>query len=248
MTKTYRLKIERDEDPRDPREDDNMCAMWLWHKRARLGEEKPEGLLDRYQAMCHLLAEQDREFVDELAQYSSSHTPKECSELIEKEFGRHYIWSLVYAYEHSGITISLKPFSCRFDSGVLGIIFVERQDAITQLMYEPSLHEGLGAYVERVTREEMAIEVQQYDDYLQGNVYGFVLESHVWPFEIPGHGVDISDNTLDWDDEESAWGFYGDNPTVNGISEHLEQRFPGAVKLAYDNLGKWVHVTPKETT
>ena len=66
--------------------------------------------------------------------------------------------------------------------------------------------------------------------------------------EIPGHGVDISDNTLDWDDEESAWGFYGDNPTVNGISEHLEQRFPGAVKLAYDNLGKWVHVTPKETT
>lgn len=53
-------------------------------------------------------------------------TPKDVDTLVQKlnKAGSHsYI--PVYGYVHSGLTVSLAPFSCRFDSGLLGILQID---------------------------------------------------------------------------------------------------------------------------
>ena len=63
----------------------------------------------------------------------------------------------VYMYDHSGRTVSLSPFSCQWDSGQLGTLWVPRKRGRT----------GLKA-------QEIAKSLVGYlDDLLQGNVYGY---------------------------------------------------------------------------
>ena len=82
----------------------------------------------------------------------------------------------VYAYIHSGITINLGGFSCPWDSGQCGFIAVNPKEY-------PD--EG-GAYKYAQSMIETA------DDYLTGNVYGWVVK------DTAGEVV------------ESAWGYFGD--------------------------------------
>ena len=83
----------------------------------------------------------------------------------------------LYLYDHSGITMSTSPFSCPWDSGQVGFIYCEKgkegmsDEAITKCL------EG---------------EVEEYDNYLTGNVWGYVIE-------------DSQGEELD-----SCWGFIGD--------------------------------------
>jgi hypothetical protein len=62
----------------------------------------------------------------------------------------------VYMYEHSGVTISVNPFGCRWDSGQIGNVW-----------YDPTAEHG----------EEIARGVvKEWDQYLTGEVYGFTIE------------------------------------------------------------------------
>lgn len=45
-----------------------------------------------------------------------------------------------------------------------------------------------------------------YDQYLRGDVWGFRL------FEIDGD---------DWEEVDSCWGFYGNDPRLNGMLDNL---------------------------
>jgi hypothetical protein len=49
--------------------------------------------------------------------------------------------------------------------------------------------------------------VSVYDDYLTGNVYGFIVEER---------------NGDDWEEVDSCWGFYGDDIHTNGIADYLD--------------------------
>jgi len=96
----------------------------------------------------------------------------------------------LYLYDHSGITMRCTPFSCGWDSGQVGFIFVTEED----------IKKEYG----KVTKENIATakrvlegEVKSYDDYLTGNVYGYRV------FE----GDEVED---DLDEVDSCWGFYGD--------------------------------------
>jgi len=70
-------------------------------------------------------------------------------------------WNFLYLYDHSGITISMNPFSCRFDSGIVGIIYMI-DDPKNPMSYEEQY-------------KIMKSEVKTYDDYLTGNCYGFQI-------------------------------------------------------------------------
>lgn len=63
----------------------------------------------------------------------------------------------VYMYEHSGRTVSLAPFSCRFDSGQLGVLWIPRQRGRT------------GKKAEEIAKAL----VSDLDNLLQGNVHGY---------------------------------------------------------------------------
>ena len=68
----------------------------------------------------------------------------------------------VYFYSHSGLTISTKPFNDRFDSGLLGYIFVKD-------------NEGLSSdVIAKILENEIAI----LNEYLQGNVFGYQIKEN----------------------------------------------------------------------
>jgi len=88
----------------------------------------------------------------------------------------------IYMYDHSGITVSTKPFSCPWDSGLVGCCWITREEA----------KEFFATDEDDKIEEILHQTVKLLDDYLTGNVYGFVIE-------------DDKGNHLD-----SCWGFFGD--------------------------------------
>ena len=77
----------------------------------------------------------------------------------------------LYMYDHSGITISTSPFSCPWDSGKIGFIFVDAEKIRKEYGWKritKARREKIEAYLES--------EVKTYDDYVTGNVYRNTLK------------------------------------------------------------------------
>lgn len=101
----------------------------------------------------------------------------------------------LYLYDHSGITISTTPFSCSWDSGQVGWIFVTWDKLKAEFGDIPE--KELLEKAERILKGE----VKTYDDYLTGNVYGFIeYEQSVCPC---CHHIELKEI-------DSCWGFYED--------------------------------------
>lgn len=114
---------------------------------------------------------------------------------IQKWIDNNLYVSNLYLYDHSGITISTGPFSCRWDSGQVGFA----------LIHKDTIKENWKDCEDWRKKAEGLVEgeVKEYDDYLTGNCFGFrVLK----------------------DDEEvdSCWGYLG-NPEDSGVIEDAKR-------------------------
>lgn len=93
----------------------------------------------------------------------------------------------VFAYVHGGAmirTAESNPFNCPWDSGQSGFVYCTRERAIQEF---PGQVEKV---VRRAALRTMAAEVETFNQYLQGDVYGYRI--------------------MDGDNEvESCWGLYG---------------------------------------
>jgi hypothetical protein len=69
----------------------------------------------------------------------------------------------VYMYDHGGVTINTTGFSCGWDSGKIGFIFIDNDT-----LKDEGLTEEQG--VEAIRRE-----VSEYDQYLRGDVYDILI-------------------------------------------------------------------------
>lgn len=101
-----------------------------------------------------------------------------------------YLCLPVYAYIHGGISLSTNrngQFADKWDSGVAGYMAVEKDKIIKET---GNLSDGAINKAYRL----LECEVQEWDDYVQGNVFGFVIENS------DGESVD------------SCWGYFG-NPS-----------------------------------
>jgi hypothetical protein len=94
----------------------------------------------------------------------------------------------VYMYEHSGITINTSGFSCRWDSGQVGFIYITREEIRKEFPGWKILNRKRLQQIEKMLRST----VEEVDNYLTGNVWGFIVEDKA--------GEQI----------ESCWGFNGD--------------------------------------
>jgi len=81
------------------------------------------------------------------------------------------VWLPLYLYDHSGITIRTTPFTCPWDSGQFGIIYIDRETLLNEYNCK------------RVTKKirERAIEgmqanVKVYDYFMTGNCWGYTIE------------------------------------------------------------------------
>lgn len=128
----------------------------------------------------------------------------------------------LYLYDHSGITMSTKPFSCPWDSGQVGFIYAKRGA-------EDMIDEQLERYLKG--------EVDTYDAYISGEVYGFVLERAV-PFKKERVDGKVTED-VDWDEVDSCWGFYRD--PRDGIRDHIASELYPLIDKAYSHIGEWAY-------
>lgn len=100
-----------------------------------------------------------------------------------------YIHLPIYAYIHSGITINTYGFSCPWDSGMIGFIYVEKEKAL-KIHKKPNFDNEWKAEVKAILIEE----IQTYDKYLNGQVFGYEIKD----------GNEIIDSCYGFYSEEDA--------------------------------------------
>ena len=179
------LKIFIDENPENPRKAwDNLGTFVCFHKRYDLGDK-------------HNYSSSDYDSWDEME-----------SAIIKQEDVAVIL--PLYLYDHSGITMNTTGFSCGWDSGQVGFIYVSRET----LRKEYSVKRISNKIVEKATKLLIG-EVETYDQYIKGDVYGFKV-----------FNVESCDKGCEHEEEiDSCWGFYGDNFIENGLIEHVDKEF-----------------------
>lgn len=107
----------------------------------------------------------------------------------------------VYLLDHSGLALSTKDFHDAWDSGKVGIVYVTADRIVDEY--------GADNAQSRATATGVLIaEIEEINDYLSGNVYGFRTEEAPAP-DGP------------WEVLEETWGFVGSDLANVGINNHL---------------------------
>lgn len=161
-----KIRIERDDDPSSPREWDNLGRMVCFHRSYNLGD-KHDYNTAHYDGWAAVRA------------------------AITKEENAVVILPL-FLFDHSGITMSCSTDMFRaadshgWDWGCVGFIFARREDVLKEYGKKRITKKTL----ENVTKVLVG-EVETYDLYLTGDVWGYIVEDD------------------DGEHLDSCWGFYG---------------------------------------
>ena len=118
-------------------------------------------------------------------------------------------------YDHSGITISTGneyPYNDRWDSMQVGYIYATKED----IKKNWSVKRVSKQLIKKAT-ELLEGEIETYDQYLRGEIYGFNLSK----VSKCDHGDEHLDNI------DSCWGFY----SIEDILDQLDEKWKG---------GEWV--------
>lgn len=161
------IKIIADTDPESPREWSTFGRMVCWHRRYNLGDWRKD---QRY------------------PEHTDGTTFSDPGDFREwwRENGKGGVILPLFLYDHSGITMSTGPFSCPWDSGQVEYIYATREMILAEFGGK-ILTAKRKQQAEKILRQE----VETYDQYLTGDIWGYVIE-------------DEEGNYL-----ESCWGFYG---------------------------------------
>jgi len=134
----------------DPREDDNLGTMACFHNRYEFGD-----------------------FVDFSADNFNGWDEMKAN-IIKEE--KAVVVLPLYLYDHSQQVISTESFRGRavhaeWDSGQIGFVFANKHDIRANWMVK-NVTKKLLKETERILKGE----VEHYSQYIQGNVYGFIVE------------------------------------------------------------------------
>ena len=102
----------------------------------------------------------------------------------------------LYLYDHGDLSMSTTPFSDRWDSGQVGFI---------HMLKAVQIKEG---FTDEQALEYLKEEVETYNQYLSGEIYGFELYT-LEACETCGHMEKTEGN--------SCWGFYGHDHKKSGL-------------------------------
>lgn len=221
-----RTRIVRDDSPESPREWDNVGRMLCWHRRYNLGDKHNYDAADwREELAC----EHDSDLADKLdyarndlwnvlyecrrfdggiseqgcSEYAHRVVDTLCERMIERAFDNGYIAMPLYLYDHSGISMSTGRFSCPWDSGCVGVIVCDRETIRKEFDGNEE-----AAYL------ALDSEVKVYDEYLGGEVYGFIAEECV---------------DGEWEHIDSCFGFFGHDYRKNGMLDAIPDGYAECV-------------------
>ncbi|BBW98899.1 hypothetical protein [Geobacillus subterraneus] len=83
---------------------------------------------------------------------------------------RHAFVLPVYLYDHSGLALSMSRFSCQWDSGQVGWMYVTHEEILREY---GDFHSGVLQLVKSILQEEL----KRYEDFINGNVFLFYVEN-----------------------------------------------------------------------
>lgn len=175
----YELRVFHDECELNPRKDIEgwLGTMVCAHRRYDLGDEQAHNL-DNYRSWAAWL-------VGEVGKP-----------------GDDIIALPLYLLDHGGITMNTTGFNDPWDSGQVGWIYAP-VEKIKQVFAVEEIDDELRQKVLDILKSEVEI----YDMYLRGEVYGFTIEGP--------NGETI----------ESMSGFYGRDWTENGMMEYVPSEY-----------------------
>lgn len=178
------LKIKYDQSPESPREWDNFGILAFKNEN---NSEDPIGDINEW------LADKLGLNIDSL--YKKFDSLNQLKDHLEQRFMSEFVASKVYKYEHSGVAYSTEPFSCRWDSGQVGYIYVTKKIAA----------ENFGKKICTAAARDNAYgilrsEMETYSQWANGEVYGFIIEDE------------------EGDQLDSCWGFYDKESIADHIS------------------------------
>jgi len=189
----FNINVYYDEDARDPRQEfDHLGKMVCFHRNYILGDKHDYKTSSEavYNILLELGYETEQMHVDiGNIEFIKKYWPK---------FEKLAIVLPLYLYDHSGITMSTRPFSCPWDSGQVGFIYLSRADARKE--YGRLTKKNLQKIITYMTGE-----VREYDYFLTGQVYGYTIEP--------------TDRNKEIDCDHSCWGFYGETDLSEAKSE-----------------------------
>jgi len=157
------LIIDHDYDFDSRRDQDHIGKMICFHKRYNLGDK-------------HDLNSSNFENWDEVEEYIKTHFHAE-------------VILPIYMIDHSGLSVSTEKFSCPWDSGQIGFIYMTEDDLLKNFENDINL-----------AKTCLNAEIQEYDLYLRGEVYFYKIED--------SENMNLID---------SCAGFIGSDPKENGI-------------------------------
>ena len=177
----YRVEISQDSDPLNPRVDyDNLGQMLCWHRSYNLGDEH------NYSSPNEFFHDESGLYPDENTDFLTDTEMSHCMATVEN----NGVLLPLFLYDHGGITMSTGAFSCPWDSGQVGVIYISKTDI---------LKEYGGKYLTKNLRERVTSylisDVKVYDYYLTGSVYGY----NITKVDDDGEEEDI----------DSCWGYMG---------------------------------------
>jgi len=120
---------------------------------------------------------------------------------------KNNIWLPVYMYDHSGVTINTSGFSCSWDSGQVGVIYITKEDARKQG------HTTGKVGIQKIY-ECLKGTVESWAQFMEGRVYGYRV--YQVDLDHPDCPEDLDEITRPYissfcDEVHSCWGFYGES-------------------------------------
>lgn len=168
------LEIIHDPDTENPvAEDHFISTLAMFHKQYVLGNQN------------HGIRHEDFSGWDEMEAY------------IRKEKDAAVVLP-IYMYDHSGITIKHTPFSYPFDSGQVGFGYITKKHLRGTFGWK-----NITQKRRRHAEQELICEIEIYDKYLTGDVWGYVIKDQ--------DGVEI----------EACWGIFGHDEASKAGNEAL---------------------------
>ena len=129
---------------------------------------------------------------------------------VRDELWKDYNWVFpVYMLDHGGTRLSLNRFNDKWDSGQVGFICLNEDEMFSNF--------GFGADLDEKARQVAEAELDEYDSWMNGNVFGFRLFEETQEIEC-----------------NQQWGFIGDHDT-SGLIDELKSELKD--KLTEEQLG-----------
>jgi len=117
----------------------------------------------------------------------------------------------LYLFDHSGITISTTEFSDLSDSGQVGFVIITRQKVLDFIKAKQ-----IAFFIKKRAMQRLEREVEIYDQFLKGEVYGYVVKNP------EGEVV------------ESCYGYYGFDHEKSGLWYEAKWFIDGELKRAIE--------------